>query len=145
MRKKKNLNELSLLTILGGIAVYAFLQMFFNRLADNIDAYYHGRSVAVHKALKSIYKTLLTDMSFMTRINDKVENIGLGKEFIQSFMDDSATQKLLNTYKDNSNINYQELELELKKTITRGVKDESTKRGITSDMSKQIQSIKWKA
>ena len=77
MAKKENLNELGLLTILGSIALFGFLTMFFNKLADNIDAYYHGRSVEVQRALKDIYKSLYTNMGFISRMNDVVSSTGI--------------------------------------------------------------------
>jgi hypothetical protein len=52
---------------------------------------------------------------------------------------------LLKEYKDNPDINYEELELELARTATKAMNDEATERGITSDMSKKMQAMKWKA
>ena len=145
MAKKENLNELGLLTILGGIALFGFLTMFFNKLADNVDAYYHGRSVEVQRALKDIYKSLYTNMGFISRMNDVVSTTGIGPAWITAFINDSATKRVLSKYKNDKNINYQELELELAKTATKAMNDEATERGITSDMSKKIQAMKWKA
>lgn len=145
MTNKENLNEFGLLTILGGIALFGFLTMFFRKLADNVDAYYHGRSVEVQRALKDIFKSLYSNVGFISRMNDIVSTTGIGPAWITAFVNDSATQKILNKYKKDANINYQELELELAKTATKAMNDEATERGITSDMSKQIQAVKWKA
>ena len=145
MAKKENLNELGLLTILGSIALFGFLTMFFNKLADNIDAYYHGRSVEVQRALKDIYKSLYSNRGFISRMNDIVSTTGIGPAWITAFINDSYTQRLLKEYKDNPDINYEELELELARTATKAMSDEATERGITSDMSKKMQAIKWKA
>lgn len=144
MSQKEPLNELGLLTILGTIAFFGFITMFFNKLADNVDAYYNGRSVGVQRALKDIYKKLYSNKGFISRMNDIVSTTGIGPAWITAFINDSYTQRLLKEYKDNPNINYQELELELARTATNAMNEEATQRGITSDMSKQMQAIKWK-
>ena len=57
MENKQQLNEFSLIAILGGIALFAWFSMLFGKLADNIDAYYNGRSVEIQRALKKILKS----------------------------------------------------------------------------------------
>jgi hypothetical protein len=145
MSQKEPLNELGLLAILGTIAFFGFITMFFSKLADNVDAYYHGRSVGVQRALKAIYKSLYSNRGFISRMNDIVSTTGIGPGWITAFINDSYTQRLLKQYKDDPDINYEELELELARTATKAMNDEATERGITSDMSKKMQAMKWKA
>ncbi len=145
MSEKEPLNELGLLAILGTIAFFGFITMFFSKLADNVDAYYHGRSVEVQRALKDIYKKLYGNRGFISRMNDIVSTTGIGPGWITAFINDAYTQRILKQYKDNPDINYEELELELARTATKAMNDEATSRGITSDMSKKMQAMKWKA
>jgi hypothetical protein len=86
MSQKEPLNELGLLAILGTIAFFGFITMFFSKLADNVDAYYHGRDPKLQKALQKITNNLAKSDSFIDRINKKVPQTGIGSKLVSAVM-----------------------------------------------------------
>lgn len=142
-KNKKQLNEFSLLAILGAIAFFGWISGFFSKLADNIDAYYHGRNVEVQRALKKIVKSLSKNKSFLDKIDDLVERYGVGPGMINSIMNTSEVKSLLNSYKNKSDINYEELNTELTKVLTKAMYDEAENRGMVDKIEKKIKNTNW--
>lgn len=145
MENRKQLNELGLITILGGIALWYVMKSIFGAIANNVDAYYHGRDPKLQKALQKITNNLAKSDSFIDRINKKVQQTGIGPQLISAVMTFPELESEINKYKDDKNINFEELKLELVKAYTRGMEEEADERGISADMDKKLQSIKWMA
>lgn len=143
MTNKKELNEFSLITVLGGIALFAWFTMFFDKLADRVDAYYHGRSVEVQRALKKIIKNLSKQKSFLARIDDDVEKYGIGSGLISAIMKYPETKNELNQYKNDKEVNYNELITELTKILTESLYEEAEERGMIDKIEKQVKNTKW--
>ncbi|NBU81281.1 MAG: hypothetical protein EBS55_06505 [Flavobacteriaceae bacterium] len=143
MANKQKLNEFSLVTILGGIALFAFFSMLFGRLADNVDAYYHGRSVEIQRALKKILKSLYKNNTFLARIDDDAERMGVGGGLISAIMGYPELKSELNSYKNDKTINFEELKNELSKVLTKGIFEEAQDRGLIVNFEKQIKNTKW--
>ena len=145
MENRKQLNELGLITILGGIALWYVMKSIFGAIANNVDAYYHGRDPKLQKALQKITNNLAKSDSFIDRINKKVQQTGIGPQLVSAVMTFPELESEINKYKDDKNINFEELKLELVKAYTRGMEEEADERGISADMDKKLQSIKWMA
>ena len=145
MENRKQLNELGLITILGGIALWYVMKSIFSAIANNVDAYYHGRDPKLQKALQKITNNLAKSDSFIDRINKKVQQTGIGPQLVSAVMTFPELESEINKYKDDKNINFEELKLELVKAYTRGMEEEADERGISADMDKKLQSIKWMA
>jgi hypothetical protein len=143
MANKQQLNEFSLITILGGIALFAFFSMLFGRLADNVDAYYHGRSVEIQRALKKILKSLYKNNTFLARIDDDAERMGVGGGLISAIMGYPELKSELNSYKNDKDINFEELKKELTNVLTKGIYEEAQDRGLLVNFEKQIKNTKW--
>ena len=143
MTNKSQLNEFSLITILGGIALFAFFSMLFGRIADNVDAYYNGRSVEIQRALKKILKSLYKNNTFLARIDDDAERMGVGGGLISAIMGYPELKSELNSYKNDKNINFEELKNELSKVLTKGIFEEAQDRGLLVNFEKQIKNTKW--
>ena len=143
MANKQQLNEFSLITILGGIALFAFFSMLFGRLADNVDAYYNGRSVEIQRALKKILKSLYKNNTFLARIDDDAERMGVGGGLISAIMGYPELKSELNSYKNDKTINFEELKNELSKVLTKGIFEEAQDRGLIVNFEKQIKNTKW--
>jgi hypothetical protein len=143
MANKQKLNEFSLVAILGGIALFAFFSMLFGRLADNVDAYYNGRSVEIQRALKKILKSLYKNNTFLARIDDDAERMGVGGGLISAIMGYPELKSELNSYKNDKNINFEELKNELSKVLTKGIFEEAQDRGLIVNFEKQIKNTKW--
>jgi hypothetical protein len=142
-KNKKQLNEFSLIAILGAIAFFGWISGFFSKLADNVDAYYHGRSVEVQRALKKIIKSLSKNKSFLSKIDNFVERYGIGPGMINSIMNTTDVKNLLNSYKNKSDINYDELNNELTKVLTKAMYDEADSRGMIDKIEKKIKNTNW--
>lgn len=142
-KNKKQLNEFSLIAILGAIAFFGWISGFFSKLADNVDAYYHGRSVEVQRALKKIIKSLSKNKSFLDKIDNFVERYGVGPGMINSIMNTTDVKNLLNSYKNKSDINYDELNAELSKVLTKAMYDEAESRGMLDKIEKKIKNTNW--
>ena len=140
MSQKEPLNELGLLAILGTIAFFGFITMFFSKLADNVDAYYHGRSVEVQRALKKILKSLYKNNTFLARIDDDAERMGVGGGLISAIMSYPELKSELNSYKNDKDINFEELKKELTNVLTKGIYEEAEDRGMITKIEKQIKS-----
>jgi hypothetical protein len=106
---KKQLNEFSLVAILGGILILAWVTGLFSKLADNIDAYYNGRSVEVQRALKKILKNFSNTNSFLKKIDKYVEKNGVGTHLIDYIMELPETKAQLTSYENNTDINKRSL------------------------------------
>ena len=143
MANKQQLNEFSLITILGGIALFAFFSMLFGRLADNVDAYYNGRSVEIQRALKKILKALYKNNTFLARIDDDAERMGVGGGLISAIMGYPELKSELNSYKNDKDINFEELKKELTNVLTKGIYEEAQDRGLLVNFEKQIKNTKW--
>jgi hypothetical protein len=141
--KKQQLNEFGLIAVLGTMALWYCMRAVFDAIATNIDAYYHGRNPKVQKALEKITKSLAKSSSFIDKINKKVPSTGIGPQLISAVMTFPEMERELNKYKDDKDINFEELKLELVKAYTKGMDEEADERGITADMDKKLQSIKW--
>ena len=145
MENKQQLNELGLITVLGGIALWYVMKSIFGAIANNVDAYYHGRDPKLQKALQKITNNLAKSDSFIDRINKKVPQTGIGSQLVSAVMTFPELESEINKYKDDKNINFEELKLELVKAYTKGMEEEADERGISADMDKKLQSIKWMA
>ena len=145
MENKQQLNEFGLVTILGGIALWYVMKSIFGAIANNVDAYYQGRDPKLQKALQKITNNLAKSDSFIDRINKKVQQTGIGPQLVSAVMTFPELESEINKYKDDKNINFEELKLELVKAYTRGMEEEADERGISADMDKKLQSIKWMA
>jgi hypothetical protein len=143
MENKQQLNEFSLITILGGIALFAWFSMLFDKLADNVDAYYHGRSVEIQRALKKILKAVYKNTTFLTRIDNDVDKMGIGGGLISAIMSYPELKAELNSYKNDKNINFEELKKELTAVLTKAMYEEAQERGLVSKIEKQIKNTKW--
>ena len=142
-KKKKQLNEFSLLAILGAIAFFGWISGFFAKLADNVDAYYQGRSVEVQRALKKIIKSLSKNKSFLDKIDSFVEKYGVGQGMITAIMNTSDVKNQLNVYKGDSTISFEELNTELTKVLSKAMYEEAENRGMIDKIEKKIKSTNW--
>jgi hypothetical protein len=142
-KNKKQLNEFSLTAILAGVLIFAWVTGFFNRLADNVDALYHGRSVQVQRALKKILKNLSNNNNFLKKIDNYVEKNGVGSHMINHLMELSDVKSQLSFYEKDSNIDYDELIRELKNVLTNAMYEEAKERGITTTIKNKVDSINW--
>ncbi len=143
MENKQQLNEFSLITILGGIALFAWFSMLFNKLADNVDAYYHGRSVEIQRALKKILKSVYKNPTFLSRIDNDVDKMGIGGGLVSAIMSYPELKSELNSYKNDKDINFEELKKELTAVLTKAMYEEAQERGLVSKIEKQIKNTKW--
>ena len=143
MTNKQQLNEFSLITILGGIALFAFFSMLFGKIADNVDAYYNGRSVEIQRALKKILKSLYKNNTFLARIDDDAATMGVGGGLISAIMGYPELKSELNSYKNDKDINFEELKKELTTVLTKGIYEEAQDRGLIVKIEKQIKNTKW--
>ena len=143
MANKQQLNEFSLITILGGIALFAFFSMLFGKIADNVDAYYNGRSVEIQRALKKILKSLYKNNTFLARIDDDAATMGVGGGLISAIMGYPELRSELNSYKNDKDINFEELKKELTTVLTKGIYEEAQDRGLIVKIEKQIKNTKW--
>jgi len=140
---KKQLNEFSLVAILGGILILAWVTGLFSKLADNIDAYYNGRSVEVQRALKKILKNFSNTNSFLKKIDKYVEKNGVGTHLIDYIMELPETKAQLTSYENNTDINYDELIRELRKVLTKAMNEEAKERGVTTTIKNKVDNINW--
>jgi hypothetical protein len=143
MANKQQLNEFSLITILGGIALFAFFSLLFGKIADNVDAYYNGRSVEIQRALKKILKSLYKNNTFLARIDDDAATMGVGGGLISAIMGYPELKSELNSYKNDKDINFEELKKELTNVLTKGIYEEAEDRGLLVKIEKQIKNTKW--
>lgn len=143
MENKKQLNEFALITILGGIALFAWFSMLFDKIADNIDAYYNGRSVEIQRALKKIIKSVYKNPTFISRIDNDVDKVGVGGALISAIMSYPELKSELNSYKNDKDINFEELKKELAAVLTKAMYEEAQERGMVSKIEKQIKNTKW--
>jgi hypothetical protein len=143
MANKQQLNEFSLITILGGIALFAFFSLLFGKIADNVDAYYNGRSVEIQRALKKILKSLYKNNTFLARIDDDAATMGVGGGLISAIMGYPELKSELNYYKNDKDINFEELKKELTNVLTKGIYEEAEDRGLLVKIEKQIKNTKW--
>lgn len=140
---KKQLNEFSLVAILGGILILAWVTGLFSKLADNIDAYYNGRSVEVQRALKKILKNFSNTNSFLKKIDKYVEKNGVGTHLIDYIMELPETKTQLTSYENNTDINYDELIRELRKVLTKAMNEEAKERGVATTIKNKVDNINW--
>ena len=143
MENKQQLNEFSLIAILGGIALFAWFSMLFGKLADNIDAYYNGRSVEIQRALKKILKSVYKNTTFLSRIDNDVDKMGIGGGLVSAIMSYPELKSELNSYKNDKDINFEELKKELTAVLTKAMHEEAQERGLVNKIEKQIKNIKW--
>ncbi len=141
--KKQNLNEFSLIAILGTIALFGWISGFFSALADRIDAYSNNRSVEVNNALKKIINNLSKNKSFLAKIDDFVKKYGVGNSMITAIINTNDVQKQLNSFKGNDNINFEELSNELVVVLTKAMNDEAQSRGMIDKIDKKIKNTDW--
>ena len=143
MENKQQLNEFSLIAILGGIALFAWFSMLFGKLADNIDAYYNGRSVEIQRALKKILKSIYKNPTFLSRIDNDVDKMGIGGGLVSAIMAYPELKSELNSYKNDKDINFEELKKELTEVLTKAMYEEAQERGLVNKIEKQIKNTKW--
>ncbi len=143
MENKQQLNEFSLITILGGIALFAWFSMLFGKLADNIDAYYNGRSVEIQRALKKILKSIYKNTTFLSRIDNDVDKMGIGGGLVSVIMSYPELKSELNSYKNDKDVNFEELKKELTAVLTKAMYEEAQERGLVNKIEKQIKNTKW--
>ena len=143
MENKQQLNEFSLIAILGGIALFAWFSMLFGKLADNIDAYYNGRSVEIQRALKKILKSVYKNPTFLSRIDNDVDKMGIGGGLVSAIMSYPELKSELNSYKNDKDINFEELKKELTAVLTKAMYEEAQERGLVNKIEKQIKNTKW--
>ena len=143
METKEKINESSLVVILGGIALFAFFQMFFSNLADKVDAYYSGHSVPINKALKQILKGLKNSKSLIGKIDDYVQEKGPGDALVYALMGWPEIKSELNKFKSDKEINLEELNIELTKLLQKAFQDEAEEQGLTYKFKKKIRNQKW--
>jgi hypothetical protein len=143
MENKQQLNEFSLIAILGGIALFAWFSMLFGKLADNIDAYYNGRSVEIQRALKKILKSIYKNPTFLSRIDNDVDKMGIGGGLVSAIMSYPELKSELNSYKNDKDINFEELKKELTAVLTKAMYEEAQERGLVNKIEKQIKNTKW--
>jgi hypothetical protein len=143
MENKQQLNEFSLIAILGGIALFAWFSMLFGKLADNIDAYYNGRSVEIQRALKKILKSIYKNPTFLSRIDNDVDKMGIGGGLVSAIMSYPELKSELNSYKNDKDINFEELKKELTADLTKAMYEEAQERGLVNKIEKQIKNTKW--
>lgn len=143
MENKQQLNEFSLIAILGGIALFAWFSMLFGKLADNIDAYYNGRSVEIQRALKKILKSIYKNPTFLSRIDNDVDKMGIGGGLVSAIMAYPELKSELNSYKNDKDINFEELKKELTAVLTKAMYEEAQERGLVNKIEKQIKNTKW--
>jgi hypothetical protein len=143
MENKQQLNEFSLIAILGGIALFAWFSMLFGKLADNIDAYYNGRSVEIQRALKKILKSIYKNPTFLSRIDNDVDKMGIGGGLVSAIMSYPELKSELNSYKNDKDVNFEELKKELTAVLTKAMYEEAQERGLVNKIEKQIKNTKW--
>lgn len=143
--KKQQINEMGLIAILGTMALWYAMKSVWAAIANNIDAYYHGRNPKMQKALAKITNNLAKSESFIDKINKKVPQTGVGPQLVSAVMTFPEMEREMDKYKGDKDINFEELRLELVKAYTKGMEEEADERGITADMDKKLQSIKWMA
>jgi hypothetical protein len=143
MENKQQLKEFSLIAILGGIALFAWFSMLFGKLADNIDAYYNGRSVEIQRALKKILKSIYKNPTFLSRIDNDVDKMGIGGGLVSAIMSYPELKSELNSYKNDKDINFEELKKELTAVLTKAMYEEAQERGLVNKIEKQIKNTKW--
>jgi hypothetical protein len=143
MENKQQLNEFSLVAILGGIALFAWFSMLFGKLADNVDAYYNGRSVEIQRALKKILKSVYKNPTFLSRIDNDVDKMGIGGGLVSAIMSYPELKSELNSYKNDKDINFEELKKELAAVLTKAMYEEAQERGLVNKIEKQIKNTKW--
>jgi len=143
MANKQQLNEFSLITILGGIALFAWFTMLFGKIADNVDAYYNGRSVEIQRALKKILKAVYKNPTFLSRIDNDVDKMGIGGGLVSAIMGYPELKSELNSYKNDKDINFEELKKELTAVLTKAMYEEAQERGLVNKIEKQIKNTKW--
>jgi hypothetical protein len=143
MENKQQLNEFSLVAILGGIALFAWFSMLFGKLADNVDAYYNGRSVEIQRALKKILKSVYKNPTFLSRIDNDVDKMGIGGGLVSAIMSYPELKSELNSYKNDKDINFEELKKELTAVLTKAMYEEAQERGLVNKIEKQIKNTKW--
>ena len=143
MENKQQLNEFSLIAILGGSALFAWFSMLFGKLADNIDAYYNGRSVEIQRALKKILKSIYKNPTFLSRIDNDVDKMGIGGGLVSAIMAYPELKSELNSYKNDKDINFEELKKELTAVLTKAMYEEAQERGLVNKIEKQIKNTKW--
>jgi len=143
MENKQQLNEFSLVAILGGIALFAWFSMLFGKLADNVVAYYNGRCVEIQRALKKILKSVYKNPTFLSRIDNDVDKMGIGGGLVSAIMSYPELKSELNSYKNDKDINFEELKKELTAVLTKAMYEEAQERGLVNKIEKQIKNTKW--
>ena len=135
--KKKQLNEFSLLTLLAPLAVYWFAKLF-GRLLKDFQSWMDGRDVNITQALKKIYNNLKDDNTFITKAMDVGEKYGLTDAAIAKLMTLSEVNRELNKFKNDKDINFDELKKELRVTMARGIQSTAVQNGVTSDLKRSL-------
>lgn len=141
---KKQLNEFSLIAILGTIALFGWISGFFNKLADEVDAYSNNRSVELNNALKKIVNSLGNNNSFLAKIDDFVEKYGIGNQMITAIMNTKEVKSEVEKYKNDKEFNLDTLTSELTTVLSKAMYDEARNRGIVAKMDKKIKNTNWK-
>jgi hypothetical protein len=117
--------------------------MLFGKLADNIDAYYNGRSVEIQRALKKILKSIYKNPTFLSRIDNDVDKMGIGGGLVSAIMSYPELKSELNSYKNDKDVNFEELKKELTAVLTKAMYEEAQERGLVNKIEKQIKNTKW--
>jgi hypothetical protein len=142
-KQKKQLNEFALTTILGSILILAWVTGLFNRIADRIDAYTHGRDVETNNAIKAITKKLSKSKSFIKSIDDLVQKYGINSNMINALLNTSEVKSALNQYKNNKDINFENLKTEFTKVISNAIYEEAEDRGLVDSIERKVKNTNW--
>jgi DNA-directed RNA polymerase delta subunit len=135
--KKQQLNEFGLIAILSPLAIYWGFKLF-GRLLKNFQSWMDGRDVNITNALKKIYKNITSDKTFIAKAMDIADKYGLTDVMINHLMTTPEITKELSKFKNDKNINFEELKAELRITLARGIQNEAEQRGATSDLAKSL-------
>jgi hypothetical protein len=136
-KNKKQLNEFSLLTLLSPLAIYWFAKMF-GRLLKDFQSWMDGRDVNITNALRKIISNLADDKSFLAKAYDIGEKYGITDAAIAKLQTTSEVNRELNRYKNDKNINFDELKNELRVVMARGIQNQSVQNGATTDLKRSL-------
>jgi len=134
--QKQNINELSLMSILRPLGIYWFFK-WFGQLLINYQSYIDGRDYEITKALKKIIKNLQSNTTFIAKIDDASER-GIGANLIDKIMEMSELRRELAAYKNDTRLNQEELEKELKNVLEKAMYDTAAQKAATKELENDL-------
>ena len=124
------------MSILRPLGIYWFFK-WFGQLLINYQSYLDGRDYNITKALKKIIKNLQSNPSFIAKVDDASEK-GMGDSLLNMMMNTSEIRKELEAYKNDKEINFAELQKELRNILERAMYDTAAERATTKELENDL-------